>query len=211
MSKLDLKYLFPTPMWTTKLEGYGILNQKLQKYIYSLKEKDPKGEIYSNVLGWSSGDLREWHTLGVEIKSHGEEIEDFLNKINPHIAKALLDLGCDLVNLQPNINEMWSVINPEHATMITHIHPESVLSIAYYVKAKGNCGNFVADDPRVGSQFKVPPTYNSNILNLRKIEVEPEEGLLVIFPSYLPHFVGPNRTKEDRIVISMNIDLIPKT
>ena len=34
----------------------------------------------------------------------------------------------------------------------------------------------------------------------------PEEGKLFIFPAYLEHAVNKNRSDEDRIVISFNID-----
>ena len=38
--------------------------------------------------------------------------------------------------------------------------------------------------------------------------IEPKEGLLVLFPSYLYHSVDLNRSGEERIVISFNINLI---
>ena len=199
MDGLELKYLFPTPIWDTKIKGYGILNQKLKKHIYSLKNNNPQGEQFSNVLGWHSKQL----------DFSNPEINGFLVSIIPFLNKALTDLGCDLNNFRPNIQTSWAIINPKNATMVTHIHPESTLSIAYYVKAQKDSGNFITEDPRSGTQFNVPPTDKINMLNMRKIEIEPEEGLLIIFPSYLPHLVGPNKTEEDRIVISMNIDLIP--
>ena len=198
MNKLEYKHVFPTPVWTVKVNGYSILNKKLEKYIYSLQKKDPKGRIGSQFSGWYSSDLR----------NDSGDIQSFLDVISPYLTSAFMDLGCDIQNYPPEINSIWSLINPEHGAVHTHIHPESYLSVAYYVKVpQGDCGNFVMEDPRHGAQFKIPPTTQINHLNLRKIEIPPEEGLLVIFPSFIPHFVRPNRTKEDRIVISMNIDI----
>ena len=35
--------------------------------------------------------------------------------------------------------------------------------------------------------------------------INPQEGLLVLFPSYIEHFVEPNQSSEDRISISFNL------
>ena len=189
------KDLYSTPVWTTKVKGYGILNQKLKKFIYSLQKKDPIGRKASEVGGWYSPDLRD--------NSGG--IQPLLDAIAPYMTRAFIDLGVDIENYPPEISSIWSIINPENSYNITHIHPESYLSIGYYVKVpRGECGDFVMEDPRPGPQFQIPPTKQINHLNLRRIEIPPEEGLLIIFPSFVPHFVKPNRTKEDRIVVSAN-------
>ena len=39
--------------------------------------------------------------------------------------------------------------------------------------------------------------------------VKPEEGNLLIFPSYLYHDVGKSLSDEDRIVISFNVSILP--
>ena len=46
-----------------------------------------------------------------------------------------------------------------------------------------------------------------NLLNASQISIVPEEGLLVLFPSWLHHSVQANTSNEERIVISFNIDL----
>jgi uncharacterized protein (TIGR02466 family) len=192
------KDLYPTPIWTTKVKGYSILNQKLEKFIYSLQKKDPIGRKSSEVGGYYSPDLRNGST----------EIQPLLDAIAPHITRAFTDLGVDIENYPPIINSIWSIINSENSYMNSHIHPESYLSMGYYVKVpQGDCGNFVMEDPRLGAQFKIPPTKHRNNLNLRKVELPPEEGLLVIFQSFVPHFVKPNRTNKDRIVISANFGI----
>jgi ectoine hydroxylase-related dioxygenase (phytanoyl-CoA dioxygenase family) len=41
------------------------------------------------------------------------------------------------------------------------------------------------------------------------LKIEPEEGSLIIFPSYLPHSVEPNKHDEERISISFNVLALP--
>ena len=42
-------------------------------------------------------------------------------------------------------------------------------------------------------------------LNTREIMVPVKSGTLVMFPSWLPHFVPPNQGTTDRISISFNV------
>ena len=39
------------------------------------------------------------------------------------------------------------------------------------------------------------------------VRIKPEEGKLLLFPSYLHHSVEENVSDEDRIVISFNLDI----
>ena len=52
-----------------------------------------------------------------------------------------------------------------------------------------------------GINYSINATINS---------IKPEEGLLVLFPSYLEHSVNPNNSDKKRIVISFNINLEKK-
>ena len=40
--------------------------------------------------------------------------------------------------------------------------------------------------------------------------IEPEEGSILFFPSYLPHSVTTNNHDEERISISFNVIALPK-
>ena len=49
--------------------------------------------------------------------------------------------------------------------------------------------------------------YSLEEFNQNGVEIEPEEGDLLLFPAYLMHGVNRNETDEDRIVISFNVDI----
>ena len=51
------------------------------------------------------------------------------------------------------------------------------------------------------------PIQKFNEISAEIIKIEPEEGKLLLFPSYLNHAVEENLSDEDRIVISFNINL----
>ena len=87
---------------------------------------------------------------------------------------------------------------------IIHTHGGQYhLSGIYYVKLPENSGNIVFRDPR-------PSAMGNGLINERFDNGElvyPEvcEGSLLLWPSFLDHFVEPSKTKEDRVSISFDI------
>ena len=64
-------------------------------------------------------------------------------------------------------------------------------------------------DPNEIKKFNSPPIENPTDLSTSGFSIKPEEGNLLLFPSYLYHDVGKNLSDEDRIVISFNVSIIP--
>ena len=108
------------------------------------------------------------------------------------------------------IKSIWAIINEKGASNERHHHGNSALSAAYYVRAPKDCGDIVFYDPRPAPVFSHPIAKKPNILNATVNSITPDEGLLVLFPSYLDHSVKPNLSSNQRIVISFNVNLIHK-
>ena len=109
-----------------------------------------------------------------------------------------------------NIRASKLLINNKDASNGRHIHGNNYISAAYYVRAPKNCGEIVFYDPRPAPVYSHPLSTKPNSLNAMVNAVNPVEGGLVLFPSYLDHSVNPNLSNEERIVISFNINLIKK-
>ena len=191
---------FSTPVWSSKIDDYNNTNNNILKYILSLQENEPKGVTKSNFAGWHSGDFN----LGEEPP------KKFIKALMKNINNALSEMDWDLEKQDVKITNMWAIINKEGAFNQKHHHGNSDLSAAYYVKAPESCGDIVFYDPRPAPVFKHPIARKPNILNASINSIKPEEGLLVLFPSYLEHSVNQNLSKEKRIVISFNISLTNK-
>jgi len=100
-------------------------------------------------------------------------------------------------------HQMWAGINKKHDFNTVHSHSNSFdFSGVYYVKVPNSSGSIAFRDPRPGQ-----------IHNGRKLYVSdceyfiPFECMLLIFPSWLEHFVMPNQSDDDRICISFDITL----
>jgi uncharacterized protein (TIGR02466 family) len=105
------------------------------------------------------------------------------------------------------ITNMWAnITNPNHRHAL-HIHPNCLLSGIIYVRAPKDCGHTVFDDPRPGARILVPSYSEMTPVNMGLYRVVPEKGLMLIWPSYLPHAVerGDAVPTEERIVIAFNV------
>ena len=194
---LHLQLLFSTPLWKSKIENFQEVNKTMYGYIKKLHSEGNNGPDKSAIGGWHSPNFDLNH----------KEPRQFVNSINKSLNRAFIDMGWDLKSQTVKITGMWSVINNTGASNARHIHPNNFLSAAYYVKAPSNCGDIIFYDPRTGPVYRKPKIANDNKLNASEVSIQPEEGLLILFPSYLHHSVKANMSDSERIVISFNIDL----
>ena len=74
------------------------------------------------------------------------------------------------------------------------------------MRAPENCGDIVFYDPRP-ARFSHILKKSPNSLNAMINSIKPIEGYLILFPSYLEHSVNSNISKNERIVISFNINI----
>ena len=195
MNKPNL--FFPSPVWTFQINNYKMINEEMYKFIKNSQMKDQVGINKSNIKGWHSKDfdLQE------------DTPKKFINFILPSIEKVILDMNWEKQKQKININNMWAIINTGGAANLRHQHGNSTISGAYYVRAPKNCGDIVFYDPRPAPVYSYPNAINPNLLNAQINGISPNEGGLVMFPSYLDHSVNENLSKEERIVISFNITI----
>tara|TARA_Y200000002_G_C22628709_1_gene641450 strand:- start:524 stop:1120 length:597 start_codon:yes stop_codon:yes gene_type:complete len=193
MTKPNL--LFPTPVWTIQLNDYKNVNEEMYKFIKSKQKNDEIGIKKSNVKGWHSKDF----------DLNDKEPQNFIAFVLPSIEQVMNDMNWDKKRQIAKVNNMWAIINKGGSANLRHQHGNSTISGAYYVRAPINSGDIVFYDPRPAPVYSYPNVVNPNLLNAQVNGVNPKEGSLVLFPSYLDHSVNENLTNEERIVISFNI------
>ena len=191
---------FSTPVWASKTENYKETNEEIYNYIKKLQTEDNDGIIKSNVKGWHSKDFDLKNSVVIK----------FINLISPNINQVIKDMQWDINSQTVKITSMWSIINTGGASNARHHHGNSDISAAYYVRAPKNSGEIVFYDPRPAPVFSHPGSTKPNSLNAMVNSINPAEGGLVLFPSYLDHSVNENLSNEERIVISFNLSLLRK-
>lgn len=197
MSNIRIHKFFPVPVFEQKLDNYKELNPQLENFIYDLKKNNPEGQKRSNAGGW--------HSPFFNI-NESEPVKKLISSFTKSLPEIMTEhMGWRINKDKITILDMWSVVNKKNTFNVQHSHPNSLLSAAYYVKAKKNSGNIKFFDPKEMKTMYHPPIQKFNEISAEIIKIEPEEGKLLLFPSYLNHAVEENLSDEDRIVISFNL------
>jgi uncharacterized protein (TIGR02466 family) len=198
--KLEAIPAFPTligRLWVPDAES---MNQDLQTLI--LAEEDKCVSLgRSNIGGWHSR-------------------TDFLNRPEPAVAalttwitwalREMIDATAGLGSFTGTMSvSAWATICRNGAYHAPHSHPDSAWSGVYYVDSGTHnpdrplSGVLEFLDPRAGVEAVTAPgdPYGN------PVRVRPEAGLLVVFPSWLYHWVHPYAGQTPRIAVSFNASL----
>jgi len=150
-------------------------NEKISEWILNYKENTETRKL-TNQGGWQE-----------TISDYQDEpiFENFIEGILKILKVTRLKTEGKKVSITS-----WANVNEKGNWNFPHNHIGTDLSGVYYVKVPKDSGQIVFFDPR-------------------KIEsamgVQPVEGNLFMFPSYLEHMVTPSESNETRISIAFNI------
>jgi uncharacterized protein (TIGR02466 family) len=100
---------------------------------------------------------------------------------------------------------MWCVVLERGGHQIPHIHPEAWLSGVYYAMLPEAIRN--GSGPAGWLEFGEPDAAFPSRLRPATFRVRPEEGRMVMFPSYLYHRTVP--FEEPGVRISIAFDVVP--
>ena len=104
------------------------------------------------------------------------------------------------------ITDMWSnVLKPGEAHR-PHTHSNNILSGVYYVEAEQTSG-IIFTDPRPQAGVIQPDVTKQFVDNASVIKYDSATNRMILFPSWLQHYVPINETKSNRISIAFNIML----
>lgn len=108
------------------------------------------------------------------------------------------------------VSEAWVNIGNNINIDSIHCHPGRVFSAVYYLEADNDCGDLIFTNPNNSLVHTLHPTFikSYNCFNSHNYRLIPKKGLLVIFPSYLQHYVQPNLSKGNRISLAFNSQVI---
>lgn len=169
------------------------LNLDIQKMALDIQNdiKKDEGVVKTNAGGWQSDDIKSTNA----VKPLVEAIGNCSNILQKETAITKLFL----VNMWVNINNKFNFNRP-------HIHGTSHLSGVFYIQTPEKCGKINFTDPRVVNFMNPTCKYGEdNLFNMTNLFFEPRANTMIIFPSYISHYVEPSQSKETRISISFNL------
>lgn len=191
--------LWPTSLMQRRLPGYEKPNELLRMLITSLD--DETEDLTTNYL--SSDFLQTDHPATSWL----------LQCVN----KTVIDyLRCQGQNYKTRWQvQSWPNVNKFGDYHDLHNHPHSYLSGTYYINVPQQQEQLPGRaDRRPGAISFYDPRPQANMTAVKgdpQIEAEytvmPQAGTMLLWPSFLHHFVHPNLSHEPRISISFNIVL----
>ena len=93
--------------------------------------------------------------------------------------------------LEVEIHAAWAGVNNFGDSNNVHVHPDSVVSGAYYVSEGGAKTDIFHIDPRTRCSGDV-------------IQTRTSAGTIVVFPSWMEHYVPAHTGREPRIIVAFN-------
>lgn len=192
---------FVTPLLRCQWPDSEALNASLLATIATKRATTP-GVTRSLSGGWHSAlDLFEWNTEAVATLA-GQIFECFTRITRESVTVAGNFAGS--VEMSG-----WANVTVDGGYNRIHNHADSMWSGVYYAAtgspdpAFPDAGVLEFVDPRLGANMVSAPgrPFGGNL------RVVPAAGLMVLFPSWLLHFVNPFRGTGERVSISFNLTL----
>lgn len=193
-----LKELFSTPVWADSLDF--ITDQDLaaiRKYCLEQVRVNPSVQ-YSNQGGY--------HSPAYAVEQLADTplaviLQPILDKCN----ECMFNLGSEK---KLRLSSVWFHVNgPDHYNE-THAHG-GILSGTLYICVPDNESSIFFSRALDMTNYFYGSIGCSQIndITASEFDFKPSERALVIFPSWLPHGVRPNRSNIERISISFNTEI----
>jgi uncharacterized protein (TIGR02466 family) len=189
--------LFASPLLTFQLSACESINALLLMEIAAMHELS-NGIERSNQNGWHSpNDFFGRGEPGCkELRTH---ILEALRQATLQIAPTF-----DFSTRQLQM-EGWVNVSGRGGYNTPHDHPGYAWSGCYYVAVPenppGRSGSIEFLDPRTNVRVV---TVDDATCFVSKVTMQPQAGMLLLFPSYLYHWVYPNEQDFDRVSIAFN-------
>jgi uncharacterized protein (TIGR02466 family) len=192
----NLEIWWGTPVWFYDIPIHNIDTNKLELECYKIMDKEETVHK-SNINGWQSKDFNKGKK---ETPALNKLIKEVISKSSTVFSKMGIkpEFKCEL-------NNAWININKKGSCNMQHIHPESIISAVFYVKSDDDSGDLFIEDDTRQRYINELITYANNPLTYNTVSYKPKKGRLIIFPSWITHGVGLNKSKHDRISIAFNI------
>jgi uncharacterized protein (TIGR02466 family) len=194
--------VFSTPLLTYTWEDGPELNALLRERILA-REAESAGVAKSNNGGWHSetGHLEFCGNAGQRLLRRMHELGDEATR------RVLTERGEKFKPVRWTASA-WVNVNRTGDFNKIHVHPGSTWSGTYYVDSGDPVGSNTGAlvqlfDPCQGRTMAMAHLVPESIF------IHPKPGLMILFPSYVPHMVYPHNGNSARISVAFNLRMEP--
>ncbi|HKX79092.1 MAG TPA: TIGR02466 family protein [Novosphingobium sp.] len=206
-STADLRQVHSIAAFATYVDEYAVadhvaLNAELLGVIDAWRSEAEEGVSFTNHLGWHS-------------------TRTFFDRKEPAIVKLARHIRAGLAHSvkrywaefdptrHPVVCEGWANVNEKGAFNAPHDHQGAHLSGSYYISMPDSddksSGGLEFLNPSGVGWVRLP---SGGQMTHPTLFMRPKPGSIIIFPSYLRHWVYPNQEEAARISIAFNLRLL---
>ena len=185
--------LFRSDIFVKENVGTEDQREDLKKQILHAKENDIGTQGGSNHGCWRSNATYDMEWLYDEMRTLTDHANHIYFEDDP-VFKSFIE-GCKNRDFG-----IWTNVNEVGSKNVLHTHTDDAWAGIYYLQAEGT-GNLVFTNPAnllLQCNPKSPYT--------RKTGIKPEDGMLVMWPGWVPHEVLENKSNKQRINIAWGIN-----
>ena len=194
--------VFATLIGKFQYQSTETVNAELKQLILE-RERITPSDDFANLGGWHSpSDFLEWP--GNAVATLRNWISDNLGQMTAATYQLPEVQGRPMPGRGGFMMQAWANVGRRGNYHRMHNHPSSAWSGCYYVTSSSQqnslAGVLEFYDPRPFTEMMFTPgtPYGQRML------VRPVAGLMILFPSWLYHFVHPSDSDEPRISIAFN-------
>lgn len=183
--------IFKTSIFKTKID-----NSLYKEYFLNILRNSKDNVNLSNVGGFQSSPNTKIDNEEILKNVIIDPTKEFIKNLNP------------VKEIKLKLNSYWINSNNENDYNLLHNHHGTNISGVYYIKVPKLSGRLVFQN---GDSLKFNDTnfdYFNNPNFYSRFFCNVEEGDLYLFSADTLHYVEPNRSKEERISVAFNIDII---
>jgi len=150
-----------------------------------------------------------------------EKFKLFYEEVEKHVIEYMNHFELDTNKLEFYFQRSWATLSSSKEHISPHDHSQSNLSFAYYLKKESGDSKLVLID-KLKHNESIPQLFTSvsadrnkifkkrTTSNIARINIEPEEDDIIIFPSKTLHGTEKGANNNERISISADISIFAK-
>lgn len=196
---LETHMVCSVPFFTTQLREFDAQRRaSFTRMILALQSRSP-GIAVSNRYGWHSEN--NLHLAA------GDDVKWFHQQLNPFLRASLSTLGAEHAAANILMTSCWANVSGFKAWNEPHCHLPSHWSGVFYVSAEDSLARDHSGDKSGCIEFLNPLPLGKPYGLHQSFTVQPRDGMALLFPGFLMHYVHPNHSDKTRISIAFNVDL----
>jgi len=190
--------LFATRLYKAHITA----SASLGKTCLAIAAEDVAGQRWSREHGY--GGYTSYASLN-DLPRRASLFDELEKKIAAHVKIFARELQFDLGGRKLVLDSLWVNVMNKSAIHAPHIHPHSAISGTYYVSVPPRSGAIRFEDPRLSMMMAAPPRKaKARPENRQFVDVQPKNGTLLLWESWLRHGVEANGAKGPRVSVSFN-------